>query len=93
MNATVKSADRVLDILELFASTDRADVRTDLGRLFLSPETLMLVRSGHLGLRGLATEPFEPSVSLPAGVTLYWQAVIGSPARLSNLEPTTFVAF
>ncbi len=34
----------------------------------------------------------KPSDPIWAGVTIYWQALLGNPLRFTNLEPTTLFA-
>lgn len=52
MNASVKSADRVLDILELFASTDRALALRDVVRILEFPKSSAHMLLGTLTTRG-----------------------------------------
>lgn len=52
MNASVKSADRVLDILELFASTDRALALRDVARILGLPKSSAHMLLGTLAGRG-----------------------------------------
>ncbi len=52
MNAHVKSADRVLDILELFASTDRALALRDVARILGFPKSSAHMLLGTLMARG-----------------------------------------
>lgn len=52
MNATVKSADRVLDILELFASTDRTLALRDVARILGLPKSSAHMLLGTLTGRG-----------------------------------------
>lgn len=52
MNASVKSADRVLDILELFASTDRALALRDVARILGFPKSSAHMLLGTLTARG-----------------------------------------
>lgn len=52
MNASVKSADRVLDILELFASTDRALALRDVARILSLPKSSTHMLLGTLAGRG-----------------------------------------
>ena len=52
MNTSVKSADRVLDILELFASTDRALALRDVARILGLPKSSTHMLLGTLAARG-----------------------------------------
>ncbi len=52
MNATVKSADRVLDILELFASTDRGLALRDVAGILRLPKSSAHMLLGTLAGRG-----------------------------------------
>lgn len=52
MNANVKSADRVLDILELFASTDRALALRDVASILELPKSSAHMLLGTLSARG-----------------------------------------
>jgi len=61
-----------------------------MGTLFLDPATLVVYGFGALDDTGRDTVsapiPDDPGL---IGTTIYWQAIIGSPMRLSNAEVTT----
>ena len=64
-----------------------------IGVLFLDPSTLVVVGSGVLDNAGKGTMPIPVPNDLGlVGTSVYWQAVIGSPMRLTNLETSTFTA-
>ena len=67
MNSSVKSADRVLDILELFASTDRALALRDVARILGFPKSSAHMLLGTLMARGyLVRTPEEVFRLAPA---------------------------
>jgi hypothetical protein len=75
----------------LFASPVRRIRATGLGLLQLDPEHAVRAAMGELDDTGRTELAFEvPSTSELAGRTLYWQALVGSSPRLTNLEATTF---
>ena len=74
----------------LIAAERTASVDTDLGVLRLDPKTVVLCTTGRLGPGGRAARAFATPPEFQ-GRTLYWQAVVGMPARLTNLEPTAFL--
>jgi hypothetical protein len=75
----------------LLASPVRRIRATELGLLQLDLERAVRAATGELEDSGQTALPFEvPSTSELAGRTLYWQALVGSPPRLTNLEATTF---
>lgn len=59
MNTSVKSADRVLDILELFASTDRALALRDVARILVLPKSSAHMLLGTLMVRGYLVRTSE----------------------------------
>ena len=59
MNANVKSADRVLDLLELFASTDRALALRDVTRILGVPKSSGFMLLGTLAARGYLVRDYE----------------------------------
>ncbi len=64
-----------------------------LGTLRLDPASSFVLAIGMLDSTGAAVfqQPVPPIPAL-VGVTLYWQALSGTPLRLGNLERTTFLA-
>ncbi|MCU0864562.1 MAG: VCBS repeat-containing protein [Planctomycetes bacterium] len=64
-----------------------------LGTLRLDPASLVVMATGALDAAGKAVfqQPVPPIPAL-VGLTLYWQAMTGTTARLGNLERTTFLA-
>ena len=64
------------------------------GTLQLDLASLLVVASGSLGGGGSDSASFAvpPGPGL-VGTTVYWQALIGAPALLSNLDVTTFTGF
>ena len=71
----------------LFSSTGRGRSDSPYGQLLLDPRALRLVGTGLLDAAGRATVPLRtpPDPSL-VGQERYMQAILGSPARWSNLE-------
>ncbi len=64
-----------------------------IGVLFLDPATLTVVGSGQLDGAGKGTMPVPvPNDPALVGTSVYWQAAIGSPMRLTNLETSTFTS-
>ncbi|HET6202411.1 MAG TPA: VCBS repeat-containing protein [Planctomycetota bacterium] len=62
-----------------------------LGVLRLDLATLIPILGGLLDAQGHAAVTYQvPGVPALVGQTLYWQAVVVGPARLTNLEKTTF---
>ncbi len=64
MNNKVKSADRVLDILELFASTDRALALRDVVRILRLPKSSAHMLLGTLAVRGYLMRNADEQFSL-----------------------------
>ncbi|MGH7151883.1 MAG: FG-GAP repeat domain-containing protein, partial [Planctomycetota bacterium] len=61
------------------------------GTLRLEPATLSLVTAGALDPEGRASVSFAvPASPALLGVSVYWQALLALPARLTNLEVSTF---
>ncbi|MCI0589054.1 MAG: VCBS repeat-containing protein [Planctomycetes bacterium] len=61
-----------------------------LGTLRLDPATLFVVGAGALDPQGRASLPFlVPSSPALVGLSAYWQAAVGPPPVLTNLEITT----
>jgi hypothetical protein len=61
------------------------------GILRIFPSTIIYQSNGNLDNNGRSSVSFNvPSTPALVGVSLYWQAVVGPMARLSNLEITTF---
>ncbi len=61
------------------------------GTLRLAPATLIPVAVGALDPDGRASVSFAvPANPALLGVSVYWQTLVASPARLTNLEVTTF---
>ncbi|MCI0587410.1 MAG: VCBS repeat-containing protein [Planctomycetes bacterium] len=61
------------------------------GTLRLSPPTLIPVAIGAFDPDGRASVSFSvPAFPSLVGVSVYWQALVGLPLRLTNLEVTTF---
>ena len=76
----------------LFAALgQRVSAKSRPGTLLLDPRTLMRVAAGRLDSEGLGTATFEvpPDPSL-VGAEVWWQARVGRPARMTNLERTVF---
>ncbi len=62
-----------------------------LGTLRLDPAVLVFLLGGLLDGQGRAAPTFlVPAVPALVGGTIYWQALVVGPARLTNLEKTTF---
>ncbi len=60
------------------------------GTLRLAPPTLFVVGGGFLDSQGRSSVSFVvPPNPVLLGGSLYWQAVVGAPLRLTNLEITT----
>jgi hypothetical protein len=77
---------------QLFSSPRFTEPRsTDLGFLRLPTNETRLVATGTLDAEGKAavTLGVPSDLALPEN-TLYWQAVVGAPPRLTNLELTRF---
>ncbi len=77
---------------QLFSSAGFTEPQpTDYGYLRLATRGARLVASGTLDSLGRAavTLGIPSDLALP-GNTVYWQALVGSPPRLTNLEFTTF---
>ncbi len=78
----------------LAVSTARVSVPTSSGLLQLHPAGLSVSNFGSIAASGLTRltvpVPNDPSLT---GRTLYWQALLGTSLRLSNLELTTFSDF
>ncbi len=71
-------------------SAGRTRIPLGIGVLFLDPFTAVMAGSGTMNAVGKGTFP----VGIPndvglVGEIVYWQAMIGTPVRLSNLEITT----
>jgi len=63
------------------------------GALRLDPTNLIFIHASLLDGQGRAAPTFPvPADAALVGATLYWQAVLASPARLTNLEATPFSA-
>ncbi len=77
---------------KLFAAHDYiAPQATDFGYLRLPASGLRLIRSGNFDSEGQAAVTLGvPSDRALPGTTVYWQALVGDPPRLTNLEFTTF---
>jgi IclR family pca regulon transcriptional regulator len=69
MNASVKSADRVLDILELFASTDRALALRDVARILGLPKSSAHMLLGTLSGRGYLVRTMDDLYRLAPAVS------------------------
>ena len=78
----------------LYASPATASVPSPLGLFLLDPAQGVALGSGLLDARGKAAVTFAvpAEVSLVSPV-LYWQGLVGTPLRFTNLETTTFRAF
>ncbi len=64
---------------------------TDFGYLRLPARGLRFIASGMLDASGQSTVTFAvPNDRALPGSTVYWQALVGSPPRLTNLEFTRF---
>jgi hypothetical protein len=77
---------------QLFSSTGFTEPQeTDMGLLRLATRGAWLVATGTLDAEGRAaiTLSVPSDIALPEH-TVYWQALVGSPPRLTNLEFTTF---
>ncbi|MCI0587083.1 MAG: VCBS repeat-containing protein [Planctomycetes bacterium] len=62
-----------------------------LGTLRLDPAVLIFLLGGLLDGQGRAAATFPvPAIPALVGGTIYWQALVVGPARLTNLESTTF---
>ncbi|HKB15583.1 MAG TPA: VCBS repeat-containing protein, partial [Planctomycetota bacterium] len=62
-----------------------------LGVIRLDLATLMPQFGGLLDAQGHAAVTYQvPAISALVGQSLYWQAIVVGPARLTNLERTTF---
>ena len=77
----------------IFGSTVPGLLATELGLLKLDLGTLGVVRTGVLGPNGRANEGFDLASTLPAGTTIWFQAVVGWPLALTNPEVVSFVDF
>ena len=59
------------------------------GELLLQPGSSFVAASaGVLDGSGQATSVFSVPLSLPAGLTGYWQGLVGAPVFFTNMEPT-----
>ncbi len=64
---------------------------SELGILKLDPVGSSVAGSGFLSSDGLGSMTFvAPTSTAAIGLSIYWQAALGSPLALSNLELTTF---
>jgi hypothetical protein len=71
-------------------SSGRARIPLAIGVLFLDPFAAVIAGTGALDEAGEGVLPVDvPNDLALVGKTVYWQALIGSPGRLSNLELTT----
>lgn len=68
MNSSVKSADRVLDILELFASTDRALALRDVARILGLPKSSAHMLLATLMARGYLMRTPDEMYRLPSAM-------------------------
>ncbi len=77
---------------KLFAAGDLiAPEKTDFGFLRLPARGLRFVGSGNLDGAGYSVFTLStPSDRALPGTTVYWQALVGDPPQLTNLELTTF---
>lgn len=67
-------------------------VPSDFGLVHLDPGSIFLVKYGLLDANGEDSYTIHiPSIPGLAGVSIWWQAFVGDPAKLTNLEGTTFM--
>jgi hypothetical protein len=65
-------------------------IPTAIGTLLIDPASLFLIGSGTLNVQGRSSLPLLlPGAPALVGQTVYWQAALGTPLGLSNLERTT----
>ena len=61
--------------------------------LLLDPATLVIAASGSIPSAGVvALHPSVPDDPTLIGATIFWQAIVGSPLRLTNSDRTTLSA-
>ncbi len=78
----------------LFAATAAVRLPTPFGALRLDPATIVAAGAGALDGNGHGGLGFVvPALPAAVGTTVYWQAVVGTPFALTNLEPTTFTGY
>ncbi len=72
------------------ATTNQLQPLGTLGTLRIVPGTILLSLRGPLDAQGTGSARFRiPNDPTLSGATFHWQALIGDPVRLSNLETTT----
>jgi hypothetical protein len=80
-----------LEPFVLAAAPARGTTATPYGTLWLDPGSARIVGRGHLDVSGRKRCTFAiPPTPALIGATRYWQALVGRPPRLTNLEATTF---
>lgn len=78
----------------LFASTGTGSTPTPAGIFLLDPTEGLAIASGVLDANGDASLTLQvPEREVFVGLRVYWQALVGSPLRFTNLETTTLSPF
>ena len=79
---------------QLLFSLGRGATVFSFGLVALDLGTLGSGGAGTFDANGRATRRFMvPSLAALIGLDVYWQALMGAPPRVSNLERSTFGAF
>ena len=76
----------------LVASANKADVFLPaFGHLGIDPTTLVAITGGFLSATGEASGSFAvPADPMLIDASIYWQGLVGTPQRFTNVERTTF---